>query len=152
MQNFEYAACGLSIMFFVTYCWNVCIVWIIESAVLMNSFSTIPWSELSNSDLIFLSSSSLFIIIMISHFVMLVPKNGFIQECLQMWRVATNILNTQCRKTDNGWSSSLGIGWGLTTTTIIQQSGTKCYTMPRKDYSELKLIFNRYASLVSHSI
>jgi hypothetical protein len=31
---------------------------------------------------------------------------------LQIWRVATNILNKQSRTTDKGWSSSLGVGRG----------------------------------------
>jgi hypothetical protein len=29
---------------------------------------------------------------------------------LQIWRVAANILNTQLRPADDGWSSSLGVG------------------------------------------
>jgi hypothetical protein len=36
-------------------------------------------------------------------------------EGLQVWRVAANILNKQSRTADKGWSSSLGIGRGLTT-------------------------------------
>jgi hypothetical protein len=32
-------------------------------------------------------------------------------EGLQIWRVATNILNKQSRTADKGWSSSLGVGW-----------------------------------------
>jgi hypothetical protein len=34
---------------------------------------------------------------------------------LQVWRVAANILNKQSRAADKGWSSSLGLGVGLTT-------------------------------------
>jgi hypothetical protein len=34
---------------------------------------------------------------------------------LQLWREAANILNKQLRTADKGWSSSLGIGRGLTT-------------------------------------
>jgi hypothetical protein len=32
-----------------------------------------------------------------------------------IWRVAANILNKQSRTADKGWSSSLGVGRGLTT-------------------------------------
>jgi hypothetical protein len=32
--------------------------------------------------------------------------------CLNLWRVATNILNKQSRTADKGWSSSLGVGQG----------------------------------------
>jgi hypothetical protein len=32
---------------------------------------------------------------------------------LQIWRVAANILNTQSRTADKGWSSSLGVGRGV---------------------------------------
>jgi hypothetical protein len=31
---------------------------------------------------------------------------------LQIWRVATNILNKQSRTDDKGWTSSLGVGRG----------------------------------------
>jgi hypothetical protein len=34
---------------------------------------------------------------------------------LQIWRVATNILNKQSRTADKGWSSRLGLGVGLKT-------------------------------------
>jgi hypothetical protein len=34
---------------------------------------------------------------------------------LQIWKVAANILNKQSRTADSGWSSSLGLGGGLTT-------------------------------------
>jgi hypothetical protein len=36
-------------------------------------------------------------------------------EGLQIWRVASNILNKQSRTADKGWPSSLGLGGGLTT-------------------------------------
>jgi hypothetical protein len=36
-------------------------------------------------------------------------------DALQFWRVAANILNKQSRTADKGWSSSLGLGVGLTT-------------------------------------
>jgi hypothetical protein len=36
-------------------------------------------------------------------------------DCLQIWRVAVNMLNKQSRTADSGWSSSLGVGRGLTT-------------------------------------
>ena len=34
------------------------------------------------------------------------------EERLPIWRVAANILNTQSRTADKGWSSSLGVGRG----------------------------------------
>jgi hypothetical protein len=34
---------------------------------------------------------------------------------LQIWRVAANILNKQSCTADSGWSTSLGVGRGLTT-------------------------------------
>jgi hypothetical protein len=34
---------------------------------------------------------------------------------LQVWREAANVLNKQFPRADNGWSSSLGVGWGLKT-------------------------------------
>jgi hypothetical protein len=33
----------------------------------------------------------------------------------QIWRVAANVLNKQSWTADKGWSSSLGVGEGLTT-------------------------------------
>jgi hypothetical protein len=33
---------------------------------------------------------------------------------LQLWREAANILNKQSRTADKGWSSSFGLGVGLT--------------------------------------
>jgi hypothetical protein len=51
---------------------------------------------------------------------------------LQVWNQDANILNKQSRAAENGWSSSLGVGLGLT---VSQQkricSLTKCYTGPR---------------------
>jgi len=37
------------------------------------------------------------------------------EEQLQMWSVAANILNKQSRTTDKGWYSSLGVGRGANT-------------------------------------
>jgi hypothetical protein len=34
---------------------------------------------------------------------------------LQIWRAAANILNKQSRTAERGWSSSLGVGRGVTT-------------------------------------
>jgi hypothetical protein len=34
---------------------------------------------------------------------------------LQIWRVAANVLSKQSRTAGRGWSSSLGVGRGLTT-------------------------------------
>jgi hypothetical protein len=34
------------------------------------------------------------------------------EERPPIWRVAANLLNTQSRTADKGWSSSLGVGWG----------------------------------------
>jgi hypothetical protein len=36
------------------------------------------------------------------------------RDGLQLWRLAANILNKQPQKNDKGWSSSLGLGVGLT--------------------------------------
>jgi hypothetical protein len=36
------------------------------------------------------------------------------EERPPIWRVAVNILNKQSRTADKGWSSSLGLGEGLT--------------------------------------
>ena len=32
------------------------------------------------------------------------------RNCLQIWRVAANVLNNQSRTADKGWSSRLGVG------------------------------------------
>jgi hypothetical protein len=45
------------------------------------------------------------------------PQHGASSGCgwrngLQLWRVAANIMNTQLRTNDKGWSSSLGVGRG----------------------------------------
>jgi hypothetical protein len=45
---------------------------------------------------------------------------------LQIWRVAANILTKQSRTADRGWSSSLGVGQGLTTPTVKRLI---CYKM-----------------------
>jgi hypothetical protein len=37
------------------------------------------------------------------------------EEVLQVWRVAANILNKPSRTVDKGWSSSLGVGRGAAT-------------------------------------
>jgi hypothetical protein len=37
------------------------------------------------------------------------------RDGVQLWKLATNILNKQPRSNDKGWSSSLGLGVGLTT-------------------------------------
>jgi hypothetical protein len=37
------------------------------------------------------------------------------RDGLQIWSVAADILNNQSRTADSGWSSSLGVGRGLTT-------------------------------------
>jgi hypothetical protein len=43
---------------------------------------------------------------------------------------------------DNGWSSSLGLGWELITTHREQkQNGTKCYTGPRT-WTLVKAVLN----------
>jgi hypothetical protein len=36
-----------------------------------------------------------------------------VRDILQVWRVAANILNKQSRTADKGWSSILGLGFGL---------------------------------------
>jgi hypothetical protein len=52
-------------------------------------------------------------------------------DCLQIWRVAANILNKQPRTADSGWSTSFGVGrgGGLTNPTVKLKV---CYeTLPR---------------------
>jgi hypothetical protein len=39
----------------------------------------------------------------------------WMEEVLQVWRVAANILDKQSRTADKRWSSSLGVGRGATT-------------------------------------
>jgi hypothetical protein len=46
------------------------------------------------------------------HHGMARPQVAVGGDGLQIWRVATNILNKQSRTTDKGWSSSLGVGRG----------------------------------------
>jgi hypothetical protein len=48
------------------------------------------------------------------------PQHGASSGCgwwngLQLWRLAANIFNKQPRTDNKGWSSSLGLGVGLTT-------------------------------------
>jgi len=47
-------------------------------------------------------------------------------------RVTSNVLNRQSQRAENGWSSSFGLGGGLTTPYRKKQLVTKCYTGPRK--------------------
>jgi hypothetical protein len=42
------------------------------------------------------------------HHSMARPQVAVVEEGLQIWRVAANILNKQSRTIDKGWSSSLG--------------------------------------------
>jgi hypothetical protein len=47
----------------------------------------------------------------------LTPRHGASSGCgwrngLQIWRVATNILNKQSRTADKGWSSNMWVGRG----------------------------------------
>jgi hypothetical protein len=46
------------------------------------------------------------------HHSMVHPRVSDRGEGLQIWRVATNMLNKQSRTADSGWSSSLGFGRG----------------------------------------
>jgi hypothetical protein len=39
-------------------------------------------------------------------------------DCLQVWRVAANILNKQSQKADKGWSSSFGVGRGANNSSL----------------------------------
>jgi hypothetical protein len=43
------------------------------------------------------------------------PRIADEEHSLQIWRLATNILNTQSQTADKRCSSSLGLGEGLTT-------------------------------------
>jgi hypothetical protein len=40
------------------------------------------------------------------------PRVADGEDCLQIWRVAANILNKQSRRADKGWSSNFGVGRG----------------------------------------
>jgi hypothetical protein len=53
------------------------------------------------------------------------------RDGLQLWRLAVNILNKQSWAYNKGWSSSLGLGVGLTTPHRKKQTVTKSYTKPR---------------------
>jgi hypothetical protein len=53
-------------------------------------------------------------------------------EGLQIWRAAAKILNKQSRTTDKIWSSSLGVGRGVTTPRLKNKFVTKIHKMPRK--------------------
>jgi hypothetical protein len=48
------------------------------------------------------------------------------RDGLQQWRLAANILNKHPRASNKGWSSSWGLGVGLTTTHRKEQA---CYEM-----------------------
>jgi hypothetical protein len=52
--------------------------------------------------------------------ITLSPRHGASSKCgwrhdLQIWKVAANVLNLQSWTADNGWSSSLGLAYLLTT-------------------------------------
>jgi hypothetical protein len=46
-------------------------------------------------------------------------------DSLQIWRVAANILNKQPQTADSEWSSSLGVGQGLTPNPIVKSSSLR---------------------------
>jgi hypothetical protein len=46
------------------------------------------------------------------HYTELTKMYTIAFNCLQLWRVAANILNKQSRTADKGWSFSLGVGRG----------------------------------------
>jgi hypothetical protein len=46
------------------------------------------------------------------HHGMARPQVADREDTLQIWRVATNILNKQSRTADKGWPSTLGVGRG----------------------------------------
>jgi hypothetical protein len=52
------------------------------------------------------------------------------RDSLQFWRVAANILNKQSRTADKRWSSSLGLGVGLTTPHCKYKLVTKDHKKP----------------------
>jgi hypothetical protein len=62
-----------------------------------------------------------------------VPDGGL---CLQIWRVATNILNKQSRTDKNRWSSSLGLG----VVTIPHFKKQFCYKISQRS-SDLHGVF-----------
>jgi hypothetical protein len=45
------------------------------------------------------------------HHGMARPRVADRGDCLQIWRVAANILNKQSRRADSGWSSSYGVDY-----------------------------------------
>jgi hypothetical protein len=51
------------------------------------------------------------------------PDIMVIVDGLHIWGVAANILNKQSRTADNGWSSILGVGRGLTTLSHSEDQG-----------------------------
>jgi hypothetical protein len=55
------------------------------------------------------------------------PRVADGRDGLQHWRLAANILNKQPRTDDKGWSSSLGVGRGLTTPHRKNKLVTKSY-------------------------
>jgi hypothetical protein len=59
------------------------------------------------------------------------PQVAVGRDDLQIWRVAANILNKQSRTADRWIPYSLGVGPGLTTTTIQIVPVTKYLPMSR---------------------
>ncbi|KAJ4443652.1 hypothetical protein ANN_05327 [Periplaneta americana] len=59
------------------------------------------------------------------------------RDGLQIWRVAANILNKQSWTADKGWSSSLGLGEGLTTHHRKKQLVTKPNNKPQNGTDSL---------------
>jgi len=51
-------------------------------------------------------------------------------DALQIWRVAANVLNKQSWTAENGWSLSLGTGWGANNPHHKKPACYKCYTGP----------------------
>jgi hypothetical protein len=67
------------------------------------------------------------------HHSMARPRVADGRDGLQFWRLAAIILNKQPRTNDKGWSSSLGVGRGVTT-----PHRKKKNKFVRKSYTKLR--------------
>jgi hypothetical protein len=70
-------------------------------------------------------------------------------EGVKIWRAAANMLNKQSLTADKGWSSSLWVGWGLTTS---HSKKPVCYKMLlwASDFDSLKLRLRPMAGSCEH--
>jgi hypothetical protein len=68
------------------------------------------------------------------------------EELPSIWRVAANILNKQLRAAEKGWSSSLGVGWVVTTP---HYKNIPCYEMFTQTALDLVQDRDRWRALVT---